>query len=56
MSTFIFFCFNFRQKLRAGTDDEETIVDLDAIAAAGKCPAKLVNGLVNLNRIRDLTA
>ncbi|BDF04070.1 hypothetical protein [[Clostridium] hylemonae] len=50
MSTFIFFCFG--QKSRVGTDDEETIVDLDAIAAAGKRPAKLVNGLVNLNRIR----
>lgn len=41
------------KKLRAGTADEETVVDLDAIAAAGKRLAKLVNGLVNLNRMRD---
>lgn len=41
------------RKLRAGTADEETVVDLDAIAAAGKRLAKLVNDLVSLNRMRD---
>ena len=41
------------KKLRAGTTDEETAADLDDIAAEGKRLAKLVNGLVSLNRMRD---
>ncbi|EEG72903.1 sensor histidine kinase [[Clostridium] hylemonae] len=41
------------RNIRAGAIDEETGVDLDAIAAEGRRLAKLVNGLVNLNRMRD---
>lgn len=44
------------RNIRAGNIDEETGVDLDAIAAEGKRLAKLVRGLVNLNRIRDGSA
>lgn len=41
------------QNIRAGDIDQETGVDLDAIASEGRRLAKLVNGLVSLNRLRD---